>query len=114
VTRADHGVGQGSFPVSHNRWRANLESGVNGPMLGASESALKAINFPVCVIPGNDKTHSIAAGHEVHKLIPGAELHELRTDQLDADLISMDEWVPNEKLAPVVVGFLRRPTSKRK
>ncbi len=96
-----------------HRWRANLESGVNDPMLGASESALKAINFPVCVIPGNDKTHSIAAGLEVHKLIPGAELHELRTDQLDADLISMDEWVPNKKLAPVVVGFLRRATSKR-
>jgi pimeloyl-ACP methyl ester carboxylesterase len=95
------------------RWRANLESGVNDPMLGASESALKAINLPVCVIPGNDKTHSIAAGLEVHKLIPGAELHELRTDQLDADLISMNEWVPNEKLAPVVVDFLRRATSKR-
>jgi pimeloyl-ACP methyl ester carboxylesterase len=95
------------------RWRTNLESGVNDPMLGASESALKAINFPVCVIPGNDKTHSIAAGIGVHKLIPGAELHELRTDQLDADLISMDQWAPNEKLAPVVVDFLRRASSKR-
>jgi pimeloyl-ACP methyl ester carboxylesterase len=95
-----------------HRWRANLESGVNDPMLGASESALQAINFPVCVIPGNDRTHSIAAGLEVHKLIPGAELHELRADQLDADLISMDEWVPNDRLAPVVVGFLRRATSK--
>ena len=81
---------------------------------GRAKAHSKAINFPVCVILGNDKTHSIAAGHEVHKLIPGAELHELRTDQLDADLISMDEWVPNEKLAPVVVGFLRRATSKRK
>jgi hypothetical protein len=95
-----------------HRWRENLESGVNDPMLGASESALQAINFPVCVIPGNDRTHSIAAGLEVHKLIPGAELHELRIDQLDADLISMDEWVPNDRLAPVVVGFLRRATSK--
>jgi hypothetical protein len=82
-------------------------------MLGASESALKVINFPVCVIPGNDKTHSIAVGIAVHKLIPGAELHQLRTDQLDADLISMDEWVPNEKLAPFVVDFLWRASSKR-
>lgn len=96
-----------------HRWRTNLESGVNDPMLGASESALKAINFPVCVIPGNDKTHSIAAGRAVHKLVPSAELHELRTDQLDADLISMDEWVPNEKLAPVVVEFFQRASSTR-
>ena len=113
MTRADHGVGQGSFPVSHNPWRANLESGVNGPMLGASESAFKSYQLSGLRDSGK-RQDAIAAGHEVHKLIPGAELHELRTDQLDADLISMDEWVPNEKLAPVVVGFLRRATSKRK
>jgi hypothetical protein len=94
------------------RWRASLESGFDDPMLGASETALKAIDFPVCVLPGNDKTHSIAAGLGVHRLIPGAELHELRKDQLEADLIPMDEWVSNEKLAPVVVGFLRRVGSE--
>jgi pimeloyl-ACP methyl ester carboxylesterase len=95
-----------------SRWRVGLESGVNDPMLGASEQALKAIDFPVCVLPGNDKTHSIAAGLGVHRLIPGAELHELRKDQLEADLIPMDEWVSYEKLAPVVVGFLRRVGSE--
>ena len=91
-----------------SRWRANLESGVDDPMLGASERALKAIDFPVCVLPGNDKTHSIAAGLGVHRLIPDSELHELRKDQLPADLIPMDEWVPDEKLSSVVIGFLRR------
>jgi pimeloyl-ACP methyl ester carboxylesterase len=95
-----------------SRWRGGLESGADDPMLGASERALKAIDFPVCVLPGNDKTHSIAAGLGVHRLIPGAELHELRKDQLEADLIPMDEWVSNEKLAPVVVGFLRRVGSE--
>lgn len=83
-------------------------------MLGASESALKSYQLSGLRDSGKRQTHSIAAGHEVHKLIPGAELHQLRTDQLDADLISMDEWLPKEKLAPVVVGFLRRATSKRK
>jgi pimeloyl-ACP methyl ester carboxylesterase len=96
------------------RWRENLESGINAPMLGATETALKAIDFPVCVIPGNDKTHSIVSGLNVHKLIPGAELHELRKDQLDADLISMHEWVPNERLAPVVTGFLKRVVTTSK
>jgi pimeloyl-ACP methyl ester carboxylesterase len=91
-----------------SRWRANLESGVNDPMLGGTKAALKAIDFPVCVIPGNDRTHAIDVGVRVHGLIPGAELHEMRKDQLEADLIPMEEWVPNQKLAPVVLGFLKR------
>jgi hypothetical protein len=89
------------------RWQAGLESGINDPMLGASERALRTIDFPVCVLPGNDNTHSIAAGLGVAKLIPGAELHELRTDQLDVDLIRMSEWVPDEMLIPVVIAFFQ-------
>jgi len=89
-------------------WRTSLEAGLDDPMLGASERDLRVIDFPVCVIPGNDKTHSIAAGLHVHSLIPGAELHQLRKDQLDADLISMEEWVPTDRLAPVVIDFLKR------
>lgn len=99
------------FVAVMTRWRTNLEAGVDDPMLGASEQDLRNIDFPVCVIPGNDKTHSIAVGLHVHSLIPGAELHELRKDQLDADLIPMDEWVPNDRLAPVVVDFLQRATA---
>lgn len=101
-----------SFVATMTRWRVSLESGVSDPMLGASEKALEAIDFPVCVIPGNDNTHSIAAGRLVHSLIPGAELRELRTDQLDVDLISMEEWAPNDVLAPVVVDYLRRVSAK--
>lgn len=100
------------FVATMKRWRANLESGVSDPMLGASEKALKAIDFPVCVIPGNDNTHSVAAGRLVHSLIPGAELCELRTDQLDVDLISMEEWAPNVVLALVVIDYLRRVSAK--
>lgn len=114
MTRADHGVGQGSFPVSHNRWRANLESGVNGPMLGASESAFKSYQLSGLRDSGKRQDVLHRRWPRGSQIDSRAELHELRTDQLDADLISMDEWVPNEKLAPVVVGFLRRATSKRK
>jgi pimeloyl-ACP methyl ester carboxylesterase len=101
------------FLAVMNRWRDSLESGIDDPMLGASEQALRTIDFPVCVLPGNDKTHSIAAGKLVHSLIPGAELRELRQDQLDADLISMEEWSPNAKLAPVVIQFLQRVSARQ-
>jgi pimeloyl-ACP methyl ester carboxylesterase len=97
-----------------SRWRAALESGIDDPMLGASAAALKAIDFPVCVLPGNDMTHSITAGLGVHGLIPDAELHLLRKNQLNADLIPIAEWVPDDRLAPVVVGFLRRACAAAK
>jgi hypothetical protein len=102
------GWDQQHFVDVMRRWQTGLESGINDPMLGASERALKNIDFPVCVLPGNDNTHSIAAGLGVAKLIPGAELHELRKDQLDVDLIPMSEWVPDEILVPVVTGFFQR------
>lgn len=95
------------------RWQKNLESGAGQPMLGASEQDLRSIDFPTCVVPGNDKTHSLSAGRLVHSMIPGAELHELRTDQLDVDLIPMHEWVPDEILAPVAVDFFRRAAQAR-
>lgn len=102
----------GRFIDVMSRWRENLEAGIDDPMLGAGERDLRGIDFPVCVIPGNDRTHSIASGLKVHSLIPRAELHELRTDQLDADLITMDEWVPNDRLAPVVIGFISHATAR--
>jgi len=99
------------FLAVMTRWQADLESGIDDPMLGASEAQLKAIDFPVCVLPGNDRTHAIAAGLAVHGLIPGAELHELRTDQLEADLIPLSEWASDDRLAPPVIDFLRRVAS---
>ena len=96
------------FIATMERWRESLQAGVDDPMLGASADALSAIDFPVCVMPGNDKTHSIEAGRLVHAMIPGAELHELRTDQLSADLISLNEWACDATIAPVIVDFCRR------
>jgi pimeloyl-ACP methyl ester carboxylesterase len=89
------------------RWRSSLEADIDKPILGATQSELRSISCPACVIPGNDKTHSIAIGRLAQSLIPGAELRELRTDQLDADIIPMSEWVSDEALAPEVISFFR-------
>jgi hypothetical protein len=51
-----------AFTQVMQRWRNNLEAGEADPMRGASEQALRSIDFPVCVIPGNDRTRSVAAG----------------------------------------------------
>lgn len=88
-------------------WRTSLEAGIDDPMLGASEQDLTSIDFPVCVMPGNDMTHSIKVGRSVQALIPSAELRELRTDQLKDDLISFGEWASAPQIAEVVVEFSR-------
>jgi pimeloyl-ACP methyl ester carboxylesterase len=96
------------FIAVFESWRASLEAGIADPMLGASEQALGRIEFPVWVMPGNDRTHSITAGRAVYRLIPGAELKELRTDQLDDDLISFVEWAAEGEIAKAIVEFGRR------
>ena len=101
------------FSATFERWRSALEAGAEDPMLGATAEALRSIDFPVCVMPGNDRTHSIEAGHLVRSLIPGAELHELRTDQLQADLISLNEWAPDAQIAEIIVDFARRVTHEK-
>jgi pimeloyl-ACP methyl ester carboxylesterase len=99
------------FVATMIRWCKNLESGIDDPMLGATEAELRSIDFPVIVLPGNDLSHSIAAGLKVHSLIPGAELREVRKDQLDIDLLPLSEWFPEHELAQVIVDFLKRRTS---
>lgn len=96
------------FVAVMKRWRDNLELGRNTPILGATEAELHSIKSPVLVLPGNDKTHSLASGRLAASLIAGAELHELRNDQLDADLISLNEWSSDAAIARAVVDFLRR------
>lgn len=96
------------FVAVMKRWRHNLELGRNTPILGATEAELRSIKLPVLVLPGNDKTHSLASGRLAASLIAGVELHELRNDQLDADLISLNEWSSDAAIAGAVVDFLRR------
>jgi hypothetical protein len=52
---------------------------------------------PTIVIPGNDKTHSMACGHAIQKLIPGSRLVELPLKDQDVPLIPFPEWAPHEE-----------------
>jgi pimeloyl-ACP methyl ester carboxylesterase len=98
----------GRFIAVMEKWRTNLEADLNNPILGATKEQLQSIRCPVCVIPGNDKTHSLETGRVVHALISQSELHEPRKDQLDLDLIPMSEWASDDALAAIIVGFLKR------
>lgn len=94
------------------KWRANLEADLNNPILGVSVEQLKSISCPVCIIPGNDKTHSLETGRLVHSIVAQSEIHEPRQDQLDLDLIPMSEWVADGPLASIIVDFLKRSAGR--
>jgi hypothetical protein len=45
-----------------SRWLEIFTRGPVSPMYGVSEEALRSIAVPTVVVPGNDKTHSMAGG----------------------------------------------------
>ena len=98
----------GRFISVMMRWRSSLKLDLNNPILGATHEQLKSIKCPICIIPGNDRTHSLDTGRLVHRLISHSEIHEPRTDQLDLDLLPMEEWASNDVLSSIIVDFLKR------
>jgi pimeloyl-ACP methyl ester carboxylesterase len=84
------------------------DADLDNPILGGSVEQLKSIACPVCIIPGNDKTHSLETGRLVHSIIAQSEIHEPRQDQLDLDLVPMSDWVADGPLASLIVDFLKR------
>ena len=64
--------------------------------------------MPTSIIPGNDNTHSLEVGRLAHRLIAGSEIHELRPDHQDVDIVPMAQWVDDETLASVFIDFFRR------
>jgi len=65
-------------------------------MYGVPEAALRAIDVPTVVIPGNDKTHSMPCGRAIQRLIPGSRLVELPMQDTDEPIIPYPEWAPYE------------------
>ena len=90
-----------------SQWLQLFTRGPVKPMYGVTEAQLKSIKVPTVVIPGNDKTHSSAAGREVQKLIPGSRLVDLGLADQDVPLVPFTDWAPQEaSLAKVCAEFV--------
>ncbi len=97
------------FIAVMTHWAGVFTSGPIEPLIGVSEAELRAIRVPTLVIPGNDRTHSSAAGLAVHRLIPGAALFRLPVEDQDVTVITYAEWKAYEPMvAEAIVGFLNR------
>jgi len=97
------------FIESMTHWSGHFARDADLPVIGASEAQLRSIAVPTCVIPGNDKTHPLAVGEEMQRLLPASELHVLFPEQMDVDMVPPEDWAVREAdMAAIFVDFLRR------
>ncbi len=90
-------------------WRDLFLGGADAPVLGIGEADLRSIAVPTCIIPGNDKTHPARVGQEAARLIPGAELHAVMTQEYDLDVVPLEMWDARQgAVIGILVDFLRR------
>jgi pimeloyl-ACP methyl ester carboxylesterase len=91
------------------RWNDIFTGGGKYPVMGVTPEQLQSIKTPTIVIPGNDNTHSSAAGLTAHRLIAGSELHRLPIEDQDVPLIPFPEWGAYEpEIARVFADFMKR------
>jgi pimeloyl-ACP methyl ester carboxylesterase len=89
-------------------WLTIFTSGPTYPVMGVEEATLQAINIPVLIIPGNDRTHASNNAIEAAKLIPHAQLFQLPITDQDVDIIPFSDWEPQETaIAERVIQFLK-------
>lgn len=100
------------FIAAMDHWRSFFLAGADQPVIGASESELRSIRVPACIVPGNDRIHARRAGENVGRLMPGGEVHDIMPGGPDVEEIPFAEWDRREpQLAAVFVDFLNRVES---
>ena len=98
-----------AFIAAMTHWREGFLRGADQPIIGASPEDLRKITAPVCIIPGNDKSHTKANAMTFRDLLPQAELHELMADEIDQDVLPIAEWYKKEaEQISVFLDFLTR------
>lgn len=98
-----------AFIAAMEAWDRQFRSGMDQPVIGASEAQLKSIAHPACIVPGNDRTHPRAAAENLARLMPNAELRPLMGGDLDVDVDPAANWDLREaELAAILTGGLRR------
>ena len=101
-------MGAEAFLAAMRRWLAGFLRGTGHPVAGLSPDEMRSIPLPALIVPGNDKTHPVAAAQAAHRLLPNSEYRALMGDDLDVD-VDLEGWAQkNGTLAAYFVDFLRR------
>ena len=92
-----------------SRWREYFLKGADLPVIGATETELRSIKAPACIVPGNDLTHGRQTGETLGRLLQTSEMHVLFPKHYDEPLSPREEW--DEKageMAALFSDFLKR------
>jgi hypothetical protein len=91
------------------RWRDLFQAGADMPLVGMSESDLRSIAVPVCLIPGDDLTHLRQAAINAGRLIPDCEVHSVAGEDQNLDVSPPEEWQAREaEIVRIFADFLAR------
>jgi len=97
------------FIAVMSHWREYFVRGADLPVIGATETELKTIRVPACIIPGNDNTHGRETGENLGRLLAHAEVHVLFPKHYDMALSPREEWdEKTEEMAALFVNFMKR------
>lgn len=91
------------------RWREYFLKGADLPVIGATESDLRSIKIPACIVPGNDLTHGQQTGENLGRLLAHSEVHVLFPKHYDLALSPREEWDDKAgEMAALFDNFLKR------
>lgn len=97
------------FAAAFEAWRQGFLADAELPVIGADEAALRSIQVPVSIVPGNDLTHPRAVGERAATLIPNAECHVLLQADRDLDVSPpQDLEAVADEHARIYVDFMRK------
>ncbi len=98
------------FIATMKVWRECFLQSAASPVIGATESQLRSISVPTCIIPGNDNTHPGRVGEHLQRILgKTSELHVMYPEHRDIDLVPGEDWVPREgEMVEIFTGFLKR------
>ncbi len=94
-------------------WRKCFLESANLPIVGATESELRAIAAPVCLIAGNDVIHTPVTARKAGGLLLNCELHDDVVRKLADDQL-LKEWDRTEwhdaepRIAHIFTTFLKK------
>jgi pimeloyl-ACP methyl ester carboxylesterase len=97
------------------RWRHFFTEGADLPVIGATETVLRKLAVPACIVPGNDAIHPRHVGENLHALLPDSELHYIERDPEALATMTPEEmrFYMAERLGPIFTSFLNRLDGRR-
>jgi pimeloyl-ACP methyl ester carboxylesterase len=94
-------------------WRAPFVAGAELPLIGTTETDLRSIKVPTCIIPGNDLTHGSTTGETAARFMPDCEAHSLGLKDQNVDIVPAEEWYKlADKIAAIFGDFLDRKVAR--